>query len=46
MRILYTDGSASPNPGPSGFAVIENSQPIALGAESQKYKYSHGRFGS
>ena len=35
MRILYTDGSASPNPGPGGFAVIENSQPIALGAESQ-----------
>lgn len=35
MRILYTDGSASPNPGPGGFAVIENSQPIALGAEAE-----------
>ena len=33
-RILYTDGSASPNPGPGGFAVIENGQPIALGAEN------------
>lgn len=35
MRILYTDGSASPNPGPGGFAVIENGQPIALGAEAE-----------
>ena len=35
MRILYTDGSASPNPGPGGFAVIENGQPIALGAEKE-----------
>ena len=33
-RILYTDGSASPNPGPGGFAIIENGQPIALGAEN------------
>ena len=33
MRIFYTDGSASPNPGPGGFAVIENSQPVALGSE-------------
>lgn len=32
-RILYTDGSASPNPGPGGFAVIENGQPIFLGNE-------------
>ena len=22
MKILWTDGSASPNPGPGGFAVI------------------------
>lgn len=35
MRILYTDGSASPNPGPGGFAVIENGEPIALGAEKE-----------
>ncbi len=33
MRIFYTDGSASPNPGPGGFAVIENGQPVALGSE-------------
>lgn len=33
MRILYTDGSASPNPGPGGFAVIENGKPVALGSE-------------
>lgn len=33
MRTLWTDGSASPNPGPGGFAVIENGQPIALGRE-------------
>ena len=33
MRIFYTDGSASPNPGPGGFAVIENKQPIFLGSE-------------
>ena len=34
MRIIFTDGSASPNPGPGGFAVIENGEPIALGAEN------------
>ena len=33
MRILYTDGSAAPNPGPGGYAVIENGKPIALGGE-------------
>lgn len=33
MRIFYTDGSASPNPGPGGFSVIENGQPVALGSE-------------
>lgn len=32
-KVLWTDGSASPNPGPGGFAVIENGQPVALGAE-------------
>jgi ribonuclease HI len=31
MRIFYTDGSCSPNPGPGGFAVIENGKPVALG---------------
>ncbi len=34
MRVLYTDGSASPNPGPGGYAVIENKQPVALGSEA------------
>ncbi|MCA9346658.1 ribonuclease HI [Candidatus Saccharibacteria bacterium] len=34
MRIFYTDGSCSPNPGPGGFAVIENSKPVALGKET------------
>jgi len=33
MRFFYTDGSASPNPGPGGYAVIENGKPIALGSE-------------
>ncbi len=33
MRIFYTDGSASPNPGPGGYAVIENGRPVALGSE-------------
>ncbi len=34
MRVFYTDGSASPNPGPGGYAVIENKQPVALGSEA------------
>lgn len=29
----YTDGSASPNPGPGGFAVIKNKEPVVLGGE-------------
>lgn len=33
MDIYYTDGSASPNPGPGGFAVIKNKQPVVLGSE-------------
>jgi ribonuclease HI len=33
MIIYYTDGSASPNPGPGGFAVIRNKQPHILGGE-------------
>lgn len=33
MNIYYTDGSASPNPGPGGFAVILNGQPAVLGGE-------------
>lgn len=34
MRIFYTDGSASPNPGPGGYAVIEGDQPVTLGSEA------------
>ena len=33
MRVFFTDGSASPNPGPGGYAVIENGRPVALGSE-------------
>ena len=37
MKILWTDGSASPNPGPGGFAVIEQNgdeaKPVALGRD-------------
>ena len=38
MKILWTDGSASPNPGPGGYAVLEivdsEATPVALGRES------------
>lgn len=37
MMILWTDGSANPNPGPGGFAVIEvadgEAKPVVLGRE-------------
>lgn len=37
MKTLWTDGSAEPNPGPGGFAVIEQNgdegRPVALGSE-------------
>ncbi len=33
MRKYYTDGSASPNPGPGGFAVILDGKPVVLGTE-------------
>jgi len=33
MLTYYTDGSASPNPGPGGFAVILDGQPVILGGE-------------
>lgn len=33
MKTLWTDGSASPNPGPGGFAVLENGKPVRLGSE-------------
>lgn len=31
--IYYTDGSASPNPGPGGYAVIKNGEPYIIGGE-------------
>lgn len=33
MILYYTDGSAVPNPGPGGFAVIKDMQPYILGSE-------------
>lgn len=33
MITYFTDGSASPNPGPGGFAVIEGDTPVVLGTE-------------
>jgi len=33
MIIYYTDGSASPNPGPGGFAVIRDNEPYIVGGE-------------
>ncbi|MEO8691808.1 MAG: ribonuclease H [Candidatus Saccharimonas sp.] len=33
MRLFFTDGSASPNPGPGGYAAIEGTKPVALGSE-------------
>lgn len=34
MKILWTDGSASPNPGPGGYAVIEDGKMVRCGYES------------
>ena len=31
MKTLWTDGSAEPNPGPGGFAVIEDLGGIVVG---------------
>ncbi len=33
MIVYHTDGSASPNPGPGGFAVIKDLVPHILGSE-------------
>ncbi len=35
MTTYYTDGSASPNPGPGGYAVILGDQPVVLGTEPE-----------
>lgn len=32
-KILWTDGSANPNPGPGGYAVLENGEPVRVGRE-------------
>lgn len=32
-KVLWTDGSASPNPGPGGYAVLENGEPVRLGRD-------------
>ena len=32
-KVLWTDGSASPNPGPGGYAVLENGEPVCLGRD-------------
>lgn len=34
MIVYYTDGSANPNPGPGGYAVIRDGQPHILGSEA------------
>lgn len=33
MKVYHTDGSASPNPGPGGYAVVSAGRPVALGTE-------------
>jgi len=33
MLLYYTDGSCSPNPGPGGYAVILDKEPVVLGSE-------------
>jgi ribonuclease HI len=33
MRKFWTDGSAVPNPGAGGFAVLEDGEPVVLGSE-------------
>lgn len=35
MAVYYTDGSCSPNPGPGGFAVIKDMQPLIVGHDLQ-----------
>ncbi len=35
MITYYTDGSCSPNPGPGGYAVVLDGQPVVLGAEAE-----------
>ena len=41
MKIFYTDGSASPNPGPGGWAIIDvnTKQPVKSGANKVQELY-------
>ncbi len=43
MITYYTDGSASPNPGPGGFAVIQDQKPVVLGGEPDGSKTTNIR---
>ena len=37
MLVMWTDGSASPNPGPGGFAVLsDDGTPLVLGSSEKK----------
>jgi ribonuclease HI len=42
MITYYTDGSASPNPGPGGYAVILNDKPAVLSSEPEGSGVSSG----
>lgn len=35
MKTYFTDGSCSPNPGPGGFAVIQDGKPVRLGYDKE-----------
>lgn len=41
MISYYTDGSASPNPGPGGFAVIREGKPWLIGSEPDDSEVSN-----
>lgn len=43
MISYFTDGSANPNPGPGGFAVIKDGQPYLVGGEPSGSKVSPNR---
>src|SRR5260221_14633186 len=43
MKTYYTDGSASPNPGPGGYAVLLDGQPVVLGGEPSGVKTTNIR---
>lgn len=43
MISYFTDGSANPNPGPGGFAVIKDGQPYIIGSELPRTRYRSSR---